>query len=111
MNKILIALVLVVGLSGNVFALEITKYTKDPVTVMEGVLFKTYHNHYITIALDDMDSRKIVRCTILENKKPIAKESAYIDGLGTMLISTNPTSNNSVSCKEIEEKKKSWWQR
>ena len=113
MNKILTFLILLIYFNVNAYALEITKYVGDEYRINQGDLFsfKIMKNHYITVALDDIDSVKLVSCTILENGKPIAKKSGYVDGVGTMHIVTNQTSNNSARCKEVEEERESWWKR
>ncbi len=71
--RILLLLFLLV--TSNVYALEITDFRLNII------------NYFmVTVALDDLDSGATVTCTIYYDGKPIARQSDYINGVGTMEI-------------------------
>ncbi len=59
---------------------------------------------YVTIASEDAERSFIASCTVFSNKKPIAKNRIYIDGVGTMTIINRAQirENLTVSCKEVD---------
>ena len=59
---------------------------------------------FVTIASDDAEKSIYASCTVFSNKKPIAKQRMYIDGVGTMTIRNRAAirKNLTVSCKEVD---------
>ena len=92
--KYIIFSVVLVFISGSLFALEINNYTDT----VEG----RYHN--VTVAFDDLDKEGIVRCLIKKNGKPVGMDSKYIVGVGTITIhiSGGVSDGTTASCEAIE---------
>jgi len=55
----------------------------------------------ITVALDDLDKQSNVRCIVYNEKgKPVAQQTGYIMGVGTMHISVPISRNTTAKCHE-----------
>lgn len=55
----------------------------------------------ITVALDDLDKQAMVRCIVYNEKgKPVAQQTGYIMGVGTIYISAPTSSNTTAKCDE-----------
>lgn len=96
-NKLLticIALFIMFRFCNLSYALEITDFR----TSMFG------DELLVTIASDDAEKSIYASCTVFSNKKPIAKQRTYINGVGTMTIRNRAQirENLTVSCKEVD---------
>ena len=82
MKKLLILFLPLLMWASTSIALEITNYTsnRDLVSFQEGFF------HDVTVAFDDLNKRAKVTCLIKKDGKPIAKQTQWIDGVGTIRI-------------------------
>ena len=99
MKNILYTIILSFLFSSSVSALEVTNYSSQ----------RQGFRHSVTVALDNLDDRALVRCVIKMNNKPVGMSDEYINGVGTIiiLIASRPT-ETSASCYvlETEEERK-----